>query len=407
MKILIVSAYLPHPHSGHGTGVVMYGFISRLCERHKITLVSFCDRHELALAKDLASLPLEFIPVPRGMGAKAGIGWVFYLILVKLLQYVRSILFWQPMYVSGFWHPRMGKFIQSLTAERGYDIVQFEMTSMAQYRPSVVKGRTILHEHDVALRPAYREYKHSPKLIPRLLKFLAWCRWASYERRVLARFDHIFCVTQQDTLLLGRLFSLHEVSYLPRGVDIPDPITAHSDREPATLLFVGTFAHPPNVDSALWLVRDILPRVRKIVPEARLVIIGKNPPGELRLLAEEQPEVRVPGFVEDIESYYRKASLFVAPLRFGGGVKVKILHAMARGLPVVTTKIGSEGIDELTPAHIAVGRSAAEFAEHIVVLLGDPARAERMGMNGRELMRRNYSWKTVFDSAERVYQPAL
>ncbi len=381
----------------------MDGFIRQLGGRHDVTLLSFCDKNELILANDLTSLRLEVIPVPRGIGAKPGVGWLMYLMIMKVVQFLRSILLWQPMYVSGFWHPRMARLIRSLTTTRQYDIVQFEMTSMAQYRTSVARGKTILHEHDVAVRPAYREFKSATSPAARISRFINWCRWASYERRMLRRFDHVFCVTSQDSMLIRSLFHCRNAVYLPRGVDIPETIPAYKERDPATLLFVGTFAHPPNVDAVLWLVNEIFPIVLKRYPDARLRIIGKHPPGELRDHALKQPQVEIHGFVDDIESFLLRASLFVAPLRFGGGVKVKILHAMAHGLPVVTTRIGKEGIDGLTPDHLAIAGTTDEIAGEIMLLLGDPSRAERMGMNGRELMRTTYSWKLVIDVAEQVY----
>jgi len=179
------------------------------------------------------------------------------------------------------------------------------------------------------------------------------------------------------------------------------------DRKKNTILFVGTFSHTPNVDAAIWLVKEIFPLVTKSYPGAVLKIAGKNPPAALRMAAQETPGVEVLGFVEDLAALLRSCRCFVAPLRFGGGVKVKILHAMAHGIPVVATRIGSEGIEGLSADAILVGDSAGGIARHIGTVLSDDARAERLGKGGWNAMKANYSWNGVRNALTEIYRETI
>jgi polysaccharide biosynthesis protein PslH len=404
MKVLIVSPYLPHPLSGHGTGTFMYGLLRHISRRHEITLVSFCDQRELALSADLKELPIRLHAVPRGKGAQQNFWWNMYLAATRLLQFVRSIVLWQPYYVSKFYHPRMARLIDRLTREESFDIVQFEMVQMALYIRYCRRGKRILHAHDVAFRPAYRRYASSSSLIGTLLLFVEWCRWVSFERRMGRRFDRIICVTEQDKMLLKWLTGVDRISYLPRGVDVAGQFPPYASRDPHTVIFVGTFSHRPNREAASWLVREIFPGVRKSIPEAVLSIVGSNPPSDLRDSAARDPHIKILGFVDDVEEYLRKASVFVAPLRSGGGVKVKILHAMAQGIPVVTTKVGVEGIEGITPECALIGDSAERLAENICSVIRDRERAAFVGRKGWEAMRDRYSWENVISRLEEIYR---
>ncbi len=318
----------------------MYGLLTKIAPRHEVTLVSFCDKRELALADDLRALPIRFHAVPRGKGGQPNVWWNLYLIATRALQYLRSVLLWQPYYVAKFYHPRMARLLGRITAESSYDIVQLEMVQMAQYIGSAASGKQILQAHDVAFRPAYRRFRSAGSILAKSVSFVEWCRWAMFERRMTGKFDGVICVTEQDKMLLERLTSSPKISYLPRGVDVAEEFPPYAGRDRESLLFVGTFSHRPNREAALWLAGEIFPSVLRKFPRSILSIVGSNPPRELQELAARIPQIRILGFVDDVRAHLRTSAVFVAPLRSGGGVKVKILHAMGQGIPVVTTRVG-------------------------------------------------------------------
>lgn len=170
----------------------------------------------------------------------------------------------------------------------------------------------------------------------------------------------------------------------------PDPVrrnASFSNRH--DMVFVGGFGHTPNVDAATWLVREILPLVWKQLPDARLLIIGSNPPAVVTALASER--VEVVGYVPEVEPYYERARISVNPLRYGAGVKGKIVASLRSGIPVVTTPIGNEGIGLRDGLDGFVGESPEALAERIVTLYRDDALCSQFARAGRSVIRRQFS----------------
>ena len=170
----------------------------------------------------------------------------------------------------------------------------------------------------------------------------------------------------------------------------PDPVrsdASFSNRH--EMVFVGGFGHPPNVDAAIWLVREILPLVWKQLPDARLLIIGSNPPADVTALASER--VEVVGYVPEVEPYYERARISVNPLRYGAGVKGKIVASLRSGVPVVTTPIGNEGIGLRDCIDGFIGESPEVLADRVVTLYKDDALCARFAAAGGSVIRRQFS----------------
>lgn len=274
MRILIVTAYLPHPLSGHGGGEYVYGLVKHLSEFHEVSVVSFADEQEMELSGDLKNLPVRCHVIPRRKGNQKNPLRNFSLFAVRMFQLARSIILWQPYYISKYRNRRMARLIAQETTTTTYDIVQTEFSQMGQYVRFVRSGKKVLREHDVMFRPAYRQYRKAP-LVTKLVYFAEWCHWALYERKMVQRFDRILTFTEQDRSLLSRLTGVHTVSYNPRGIEIPEAVSDYSSRERYSLLFVGTFNHMPNVDAAYWLCSEIFPSSRKCVRSRRSTSLEK------------------------------------------------------------------------------------------------------------------------------------
>ena len=404
MKILIVTPYLPHPLSGNGASVYLYRLLERLIVRHEVTLVSFCDARELGLSGDLKKLPMTGYFVPRAKTRGEGMLGNVRLAAIRLFQLYSNFLRWEPYYVSKYRHPAMFRLLGRLTRENSYDIVRFEFAYMGQYVGAVRSGRTILHEIDVTVRPAYRRYRKAGSLIRKAAAFVEFCRWARYEPRIARRFDRVICLTEQDRMLLERLTKAGNTEYLPLAFETPERVPDYGTRKPGSLVFVGSYSHRPNVDAARWLCTEVFPAVLRRFPAAQLSIIGSHAPDEFLAFPKRYPGITILGFVDDVDPYLRTSAVFVAPLRFGGGVKTKILSAMAQGIPVVTTKVGIEGIEGIGPDAALVGESSERLAEQVLSLLGDPLAADRIGRRGHELVRTHYSWETVVRGLELIME---
>jgi glycosyltransferase involved in cell wall biosynthesis len=195
--------------------------------------------------------------------------------------------------------------------------------------------------------------------------------------------DAVIAVTDQDEAILKGEGGIRSLFIVP----IVMPLRQRPDLKPsAEVLFVGGFSHPPNLDGVRWFVSEVWPRVLDSVPHAVFNIIGSKPPDEVKALAS-VPGVRVLGYVPDTAPYLDRASVSVAPLRFGAGMKGKVNEALASGIPLVTTSFGVQGIKAVSGVHAIIADNASDFAAGVTKLLLDSLSGEAMGRAGQELAK--------------------
>jgi glycosyltransferase involved in cell wall biosynthesis len=157
------------------------------------------------------------------------------------------------------------------------------------------------------------------------------------------------------------------------------------------------------VDGVLWFARHVLPRVWSDLPHTKFFIVGARPARELVRLGEHEPRIVVTGYVADTTPYLADSAAFVVPLRAGGGMRVKILDAWARALPVVTTTIGCEGISVRHGENVLVADTPDAFAQAIIQLLRDPTAADQLARAGRAWVETAYNWRTVYRAFDAIY----
>lgn len=192
--------------------------------------------------------------------------------------------------------------------------------------------------------------------------------------------DAVVCVSEEEARILEAEGGVARLEVVP--LVVPSRPRPPGDRGPE-VLFLGGFRHAPNVDGLAWFVAAIWPAIRAAVPGARLTVIGSEPPAEVEALGG-VAGVEVVGRVPEVGPHLDRAALMVAPLRFGAGVKTKVVEAMAAGLAVVTTTVGAQGLEATPGAHLLVADEPGAFAAAVVGLLNCPAEAERLGRAARE-----------------------
>ncbi len=227
-----------------------------------------------------------------------------------------------------------------------------------------------------------------------------------YQREACRRFRTLVVYTEADRARVGALDPALEarVRVSPFGIELP-PIRSDVAEEPDTLLFAGNYWHAPNVEAAIWLADEILPRVREQRPAARLTLVGVGAPPAVRALGG-HPGVDFVGHVDELEPLLARAAVVMAPVRSGGGMRMKVLHAMACGRAVVTTPLGTDGLEDGGPPPVAVGRSAAELASLTAALLGDEARRRELAARARAFVERRHSPDAVARRLEQIYAEA-
>jgi len=404
MRIVLVAPYLPHRHIGHGGGVATYQFALHLARRHDLRVVCFQRGHESGAEEDLRSAGIAVDAVPYGSAEDRGLA-LLATAMDRATLAVRARLTGNPWVLLKYDRPAMHDAVRAAIDAHDADAVIVEYTFLATYAKTAREtfaargrpGHVVLNTHDAGTLARLRRALHSEGGARRAAarELLDWGR---AELRGLAWCDTATCVSRQDQQFFFSLTGFPHLRWMPLGVAREAcPAVVPASSPTPRLLFVGAFHHRPNRDALEILLSDILPAVRRARPDVVLDVVGPAMPDPLaRRAAALGDAVSVHGFVEDLEPFYRDAWIFTAPLFSGGGIKIKILEAAARGCAVVTTPIGMDGI-ELSADAVWVEGDAAATAQRIASLLGEPDRLRAAGARAREQILARYEWTAIVD----------
>jgi glycosyltransferase involved in cell wall biosynthesis len=281
-------------------------------------------------------------------------------------------------------------------------VVELHLQVMAQYVRRL-RGREvakILVEYDPPSAWAEDMVKTTTGL-KRLARRFEVTSWRRYERATRPQFDAIVAFAERDLPDVRPSAGQASLLTIPLAVDVPTRPLYADGSGPQTMLFVGAFAHHPNVDSALWLGRQILPRVLERVPDARLDLVGHEPGEDVRALA--GGAVAVHGSVPDVTPYLDKAAVVVAPIRFGGSMRMKVLEALAAGKALVATPRAAEGVEATPGEQYLLADDEDELVEALVGLLLDPGRRRSLGTSARHWAEQNLGWTRGVEAFEDLY----
>ena len=291
-----------------------------------------------------------------------------------------------------FWDRRLADLVVSATQEAPTDLLQVEYSQLAPYLDLGTARTRVLDYHNIesSLALSYARSSATPR---GRLAYLESFLLRRLERRAAGRADLVTVVSQEDgDRMPGRP---RELLVCPNGWDPTSPLPPS---DTPTAVFVALMAWKPNVDAAVWLGREVWPLVRAEMPEARLVLVGREPAAPVRALA--APDVEVTGTVPDVRPHLASARVALAPLLSGGGTRLKVLEALDAGRPLVSTSVGIDGLTDLVGRGVVVADEPQDFAKRVLELLRDPAAAAEAGLEGARAVREQYSW-------DRVLQPWL
>jgi glycosyltransferase involved in cell wall biosynthesis len=274
---------------------------------------------------------------------------------------------------------------------------------MAQFVDFNGSYKVVLDNHNVESIIIKRIAETSESIPIRLYARIEWPKLQRYELDICKLCNLVLTVSETDkqTLADMGIDSTH-LDYVPIGVDIQSFKYIDRINNSHNILSLGTMSWPPNIDSMLYFAKDIMPIIKKQFPGCTLTIAGSNPSPVIQALASE-PDISVTGFVDDVDEIARNCGVFIVPLRSGSGVRVKILNALAMGLPIVSTTIGVEGLDVRNGEHLLIADTPADFAESVIRVLTDSDLAQKLGENGRKFVCENYSWETVSKRLLNIY----
>ena len=241
-----------------------------------------------------------------------------------------------------------------------------------------------------------------------LLRRYASRQWPSTRRQEQhcgRRVDLVLTTSDRDRLVFEQELGLSGIAVVPNGIDLSEFAPGGRPPRPGTIVFSGLMSYYPNQQAVRWFLDDIFPLVLQKVPTARFVVAGAAPPRWLTARADERLEVT--GWVPDIRPYLRQAAVVIAPLRVGGGTRVKILEAQATARPVVSTALGAEGLNLRHDESVLIADDAASFASRVVDVLRDRELAERIGRAGRRHVEDHFDWNQIGEALSRCLDSRL
>jgi len=400
MRILWLSHFVPYPPKG-GCFQRSYNLITRVGAAHELHLVAMLPKRgthpasETAEASEVLSRSCASVRIVDLSAATSASG------LAK--RAASGLLTLSPLTVTIFQSDEVRRIVREALAGQRFDVVHLDTISLAQYLPEIGATPTVMTHHGAESFMIRRRIGHERNPLRRAVFFAEWAALERYERRMLPRVGSNVTMSALDRDLLAKVAPGAAFSVVPNGVDIA--YFTPAPRPPGRrVIFAGRLDQYSNRDAILHFMEAAWPRLRATHPDAHIDIIGSNPPASLVELAGRDDHVAVHGFVPDVRPYFRDAAVAICPIRDGGGTRIKVLDALAQGMPLVTTSIGAEGIDVVADRDVLMADTPEQFAAAIGRVFDDPVLAARLGANGRALVERLYSWDALAASLVETYQ---
>ncbi len=411
MKILYIAHRIPYPPN-KGDKIRSFNEIKYLSQRHEIHLACLADdskdlKYENDLKHFCKSINVVLIN-PKMVKLKSS----FYLFSKK------------PLSIPYFYSKKLQQTIDHLLSTIDFDIIFCFSSPMAEYvfksrllvsgflrfEKSLLKGSPVTSDQKLASRnqklimdfvdvdsDKWGQYSKHARFPMSWVYALEGRRLADYERKVAEAFDHSILVTEAE----GKIFKcknsyVQNISTISNGVDL-DYFSPTFSQHPSTInqqpviVFTGVMNYFANVDGVVWFTKEILPLIKKEIPEIRFYIVGSNPTKEVLSLGLDS-SVTVTGYVPDTREYLKMATVVAAPLRIARGIQNKVLEAMAMGIPVVATPQAFEGIEAEPGRDLILGGDVRRIAEGVIGLIKEGSFRKSIGDNARRIVEKNYCW---------------
>ena len=375
MKIVVLLSRFPYPLE-KGDKLRAFHQIKELSKSHQIILCALSDTRVKKEAVEILTQYCAEVQLIRLYKWK-----IYWNILFQFLFTNKSLQ------VAYFYNKQAQRKINTLLDKHQPDHIYCQLVRVAEYVKDAPFNKT-LDYMDALARGMERRIENAPFYLRPFLKVES-TRLKRYEHFIFNHFNHHIIISEQDKGLIVNINN-DQIKVIPNGVDY----TTYNYREEPKeydIIFTGNMAYPPNVESAIYIVNNIMPLVWKKKPSVNLVIAGAEPdPKVLRLKSD---KILITGWVDHIADYYAKSKVFVAPMEIGTGLQNKLLEAMAMKLPCITSELANNALGGSPGRHILLGKDAPEYASHIIDLLENEQLYSRISEQGYIFVKENYTWQ--------------
>ena len=387
MKILLLSPWFPYPVNW-GFAKRVYHMLEDLARRHEITLLTYTDGDDDEQRRVLGTLcTVHTVPRPT-------------LPFGKRLAQVASIPSPASFQRRLMYSAAMQQALDALCRAQRFDVIHVSTSQMACFRFDP-RPPLVLDEHNIEYELYYRVFQAEGSLPRRVFNWLEYRKFKREEIAAWKAADGCAMTSAREAAFVGGMVPQTPTVVVPNAVDTTYFAPSDADVDPNMIVLTGLMKYRPNVDGAVFFVRDILPRILRARPSTTFYIVGGEAPPEVTRLA--SPQVVVTGGVEDVRPYVHRSAVFAVPLRMGSGTRLKVLEGLSMGKPMVSTAIGCEGIDVRDREHLLIADGADAFADAVLELMGNPALARTLARNGRDLMLERYRWESVVRTLDALY----
>lgn len=395
MKILFLSPTLPYPLTDGGR-IRVFNLLKQIAQKNDVSILALetqdTDKDSITIIEELG---VNVHLVENDTTSPA----------VSIKTILSSLINKQPITVTRYNISTYKQKFRELLETHTYDVVHYEMLHTAQFHvetdlPSILSLQNV----DSAIWGRLQQETMNP-----FYKFAYWTQFRAfkrYEERLSPMFDVVTCTSDIDASVYQQYCSENRVVVIPNGVDVAHFSPETTSQALAHLIYIGSMDWFPNEDAVTFFAEDILPLIRKSVPDVRFTIVGGNPSERVQRLANEEG-IEVTGRVPEIKPYFAEATIFVVPLRIGSGTRLKILEALAMGKAVVSTSVGAEGLSLQNREEIVIADEPTAFAEEVVHLLTIPSLRKEIGENGRKRVEQDYDWRNIGEKLVGIYESVV
>jgi glycosyltransferase involved in cell wall biosynthesis len=403
-KILWLSHFVPYPPKG-GCFQRSYNLIKEISSKNDLYLIALKHKDsthpdfDISIAKsELGKLCREVIIIDISSSTS---GTALYATAIK------SLFTTTPMSVNMFKSQEMHEAIRRIKQKVNFQVVHFDTISMAEYIGDFSNVPMVMNHHGVESFMIKRRVENEPNFLNKMYLMIEGLKLERYEKKYCPRFDMNLAVSVLDKDLMGSITGIDNIEVIENGVDIkyfspPENLTNNKN-----IIFAGRLDQYSNRESILYFCAKVWPIIKKQNPDIRFVIIGNNPPAKLAEIANKDKNIDLLGYVDDVRPHFATAMISVCPIKDGGGTRIKILDALAMGMPIVSTSIGCEGIDVTPGIDVFIADTPQEFADKVNSILTDICKRQSLSKNARKTAEDKYSWKVISEKLDHVYSRFL